>query len=54
MIALTGKLLIEQAELLARWAGWAEAEVVHWSGVTPETGAVVPEHAFRTGWPDRA
>lgn len=51
VIALTGQLLHEQAELLARWAAWAEGEVCGWSGVTPQTGARVPEHAFDAGWP---
>jgi hypothetical protein len=50
VIALTGKLLLEQAELLGRWAAWAEHEVETWSGVTPTTGAQVPSHAFTPGW----
>jgi len=51
VIGLAGKLVAEQAELLARWAEWAEAEVSRWEGVTPDTGARVPTLAFEPGWP---
>ena len=54
VIALINKFLLEQAELLERWAGWAESVVTEWPGVTPETGATVPPEAFSTGWPPRA
>jgi PadR family transcriptional regulator AphA len=50
IIALTVKLLAEQAELLERWAGWAEQVVADWPGVTPATGATAPSEAFTTGW----
>lgn len=47
VIALVARFHNEQAELLFRWAEWAEGEVLSWSGVTPETGAQVPRDAFR-------
>ena len=50
VIALSGKLLLEHAELLARWAAWAEQEVQAWGGVTPADGAVVPDGALAPGW----
>lgn len=50
VIALTGKLLMEQVELLARWAEWAEDAVTGWAGVTPAMGATVPADAFTRGW----
>ncbi len=50
VIALTGKLLMEQAEVLVRWAEWAEDAVAGWSGVTPATGATVPADAFTPDW----
>jgi DNA-binding PadR family transcriptional regulator len=46
VIALTGRLLLEHAELVARWAAWAEAEVVQWQGVDLASGARVPPGAF--------
>lgn len=46
VIALTGKLLLEHAELVARWAAWAEAEVEQWGGVDLTSGARVPPDAF--------
>jgi PadR family transcriptional regulator, regulatory protein AphA len=46
VIALTGKLLLEQAELLARWSAWAEAEVSTWQGTDVASGARVPPDAF--------
>lgn len=46
VIALTGKLLLEYSELVARWAAWAEAEVETWSGVRPTDGASVPGNVF--------
>ena len=51
VIGLAGKLVAEQAELLARWAEWAEAEISRWEGVTPDTGAQMPPGAFEPGWP---
>jgi len=51
VIALTGKLLLEQAELLARWSAWAEAEVETWHG-SPTDGWRVPDGAFQLGWPE--
>lgn len=50
VIALSAKLLLEQTELVLRWARWAEQEVQSWSGVTPQTGASVPGDAFFLGW----
>lgn len=50
VIALVARFHNEQAELLYRWAEWAEGEVRSWSGVTSETGARVPADAF---WLDR-
>jgi hypothetical protein len=47
VIALVARFHNEQAELLCRWAEWAEGEVRSWAGVTPETGARVPREAFR-------
>ena len=46
IIALVGKFLLEQTELVARWAAWAEQEVATWPGLTPAEGAQVPEDAF--------
>ena len=51
VIGLAGKLVAEQAELLARWAEWAEGEISRWEGVTPDTGARTPPRAFEPGWP---
>jgi PadR family transcriptional regulator AphA len=50
--AITGKLLMAQYEAVVRWAQWAEDAIGEWSGVTPETGATVPHHAFTSDWPD--
>ena len=46
VIALVARFHLDQAELLCRWAAWAEHEVDTWSGVTPETGARVPPLAL--------
>jgi hypothetical protein len=35
---------------MLRWACWAEQEVQSWSGVTPDTGAAVPDAALSLGW----
>jgi DNA-binding PadR family transcriptional regulator len=52
IIAVTGKFFLEFAELVARWAEWAERAVKDWKDVHPD-GATVPEGAFETGsWPD--
>ena len=51
IVAITGKLLMGQHEAVVRWAEWAEDVVDEWTGVTPETGATVPLHAFTSGWP---
>jgi PadR family transcriptional regulator, regulatory protein AphA len=51
IVAITGKLLMGQYEAVVRWAQWAEDAIGEWSGVTPETGATVPRHAFISGWP---
>lgn len=51
VIALTGKFLLEHAELVARWAAWAEQTVDEWDDLEP--GAAVPEEAFEPGrWPE--
>ncbi len=53
VIALTGKFLLEYAELVARWAAWAEHAVAEWEDVGP--GAAVPDGAFDPGrWPGHA
>nr|WP_255426703.1 helix-turn-helix transcriptional regulator [Pseudonocardia sp. C8] len=50
VIALTGKFLLEYAELVARWAEWVEHAVTGWDDL--EGGAAVPEGAFEPGrWP---
>lgn len=51
IVAITGKLLMAQYESVLRWAQWAEEAIDAWGGVTPETGATVPPHAFISGWP---
>jgi PadR family transcriptional regulator AphA len=48
--AITGKLLMGQYEAVVRWARWAGDAIDEWSGVTPETGATIPPHAFTSGW----
>jgi PadR family transcriptional regulator AphA len=53
IVAITGKLLMDQYESVVRWAQWAEEAIGAWSGVTPETGATVPPHAFTSGWPSK-
>ena len=53
IVAITGKLLMAQYESVVRWALWADDAIGGWSGVTPETGATVPPHAFTSGWADR-
>lgn len=53
VIALAGKFFLEYAELLARWAAWAEHAVTEWDDVRPD-GASVPDGAFDPGrWPGR-
>jgi DNA-binding PadR family transcriptional regulator len=49
--AITGALLMSQYEAVVHWARWAEDAIDEWTGVTPETGARVPPHAFTSGWP---
>jgi PadR family transcriptional regulator, regulatory protein AphA len=51
IVAITGKLLMSQYEAVVRWARWAEDAIGEWTGVTPATGAMVPPHAFTSGWP---
>ncbi|MFI0409519.1 PadR family transcriptional regulator [Actinomadura sp. 3N508] len=46
VIALSARFHREQNALLLRWAEWAMAEVEHWDGVTPQTGARIPPDAF--------
>jgi DNA-binding PadR family transcriptional regulator len=52
VIALTGKLLLEQTELLVRWSAWAQAEVEIWPERAGIEGWHVPVGAFELGWPD--
>jgi len=47
VIGLVGRYLLESAELLERWADWAQREGTCWDGTTRREGAVVPEGAFR-------
>ncbi len=52
VIALTAKFFVEYADLLARWAEWADHAVTQWSGVRPDE-AKVPDGAFEPGrWPE--
>lgn len=54
VIALVAKFFSEHAELVARWAAWAEDAVRDWDDVRPP-GATVPAGAFDVGsWPPRA
>lgn len=46
VIALASRFFVEQAAGLLRWVEWAEDVTRDWTGVTPETGAVVPDDAF--------
>jgi PadR family transcriptional regulator AphA len=46
VISLASRYFVEQSEALLRWIAWAEAAVEAWSGVTPDTGAWVPDGAF--------
>jgi DNA-binding PadR family transcriptional regulator len=51
VIGLVGKFFVEHAELVARWAAWAERSVTKWEDVRPD-GARVPDGAFELGrWP---
>lgn len=52
VIALSGKFFLEFADLLARWAAWAEHAVTEWDDVRPG-GATVPDGAFEPRkWPE--
>jgi len=51
IVAITGKLLMDQYEAVVRWARWAEDAIGEWTGVTRATGATVPRAAFTSGWP---
>ncbi|MDI2128896.1 PadR family transcriptional regulator [Yinghuangia seranimata] len=46
VIALVTRMFLDQAEAFDRWAAWAEQAVGEWGGVTPATGARVPDGAF--------
>jgi DNA-binding PadR family transcriptional regulator len=46
VIALSGKLLLEWAELVARWAAWAQDAVDAWDGEQRP----VPPDAFHSTW----
>ena len=46
IIALVARHFEERNLAMLRWVEWAEAAIVDWEGVTPETGARVPDDAF--------
>jgi DNA-binding PadR family transcriptional regulator len=46
VIALAFRFFQEQAAAVQRWVEWAEAAIEDWEGVTPDTGAHVPDGAF--------
>jgi PadR family transcriptional regulator, regulatory protein AphA len=46
VIALASRFFKEQAAAIQRWVDWAEAAIEEWDGVTPDTGARVPDGAF--------
>lgn len=47
VIALATRFFWEQAAAMQRWVEWVEAAIQDWDGVTPSTGASVPDDAFR-------
>ncbi len=47
VIALVARYHAAHARMLQDWAEWALAEAETWAGVTPATGARVPQEAFR-------
>ena len=53
VIALPAKFFAEWADLLGRWAHWAEHEVEGWEGTGPGR-ASVPADAWEPGLPGRA
>lgn len=46
VIALAARFFTERAAAMQRWIDWAEEVTAGWEGVTPATGATVPEDAF--------
>jgi PadR family transcriptional regulator AphA len=46
VISLAARYFYERAHALRRWVEWAEAAVGDWTGVTPDTGAHVPQDAL--------
>jgi hypothetical protein len=51
LVALTGRFLIDYAELLGRWAGWAEEHVASWPTVASASGVPLDfaYEVFRSG-----
>jgi DNA-binding PadR family transcriptional regulator len=47
VIALAAEFFRLQSEALLHWIAWAEHVTVAWTGVTIETGAQIPNNAFR-------
>jgi hypothetical protein len=47
VIALAMEYFRLQSEALLHWIDWAEQATVAWTGVTIDTGAQIPPHAFR-------
>jgi DNA-binding PadR family transcriptional regulator len=47
VIALAAEFFRLQSDALLHWIAWAEQATVAWTGVTIESGAQVPPHAFR-------
>jgi DNA-binding PadR family transcriptional regulator len=47
VIALAAEFFRLQSEALLHWIDWAEQATVAWTGVTIETGAQIPNNAFR-------
>ena len=50
VITVIGRFLLGYAELVARWARWAEHAVTTWDGVEPDA-ATVPASPSTRRWP---
>lgn len=48
VIGVVTRFYLELNEAVRRWAEWAERATDTWTGVTPATGADVPEDAFHS------
>lgn len=46
VIALAARFYVELNVALRRWIDWADAATRDWTGVTPDTGAQLPDGAF--------